>query len=348
MILCFSFVVNAELFSQIGGTSTYQFLNIPTSAREAALGGEIIAANDSDINVIADNPSMLNSSMHNHFALSYINYVSDVNAGYVAYAHYFEKIGTVAGGLHYLNYGKFTEANEYGEKLGEFNAADYSFNLSYARQLHSFFRIGTTLKTIFSQYYNYQSMGMAADVAGTYTSPKKMFIAAVSIKNLGAQIKPYVKGVREKLPLEVQASISQRIAHAPFRLYLVGRQLQKWNLAYQSLNSPPPEVDPITGEVIEKIFTFDKLMRHLIIGAEFFPSKNIYLRGAYNYQRRKEMRLTTKGGLSGFSLGLGIKIYKFNINYALSSYQLGTSSNHITITANLSEFYSKSPKSESP
>ena len=83
LLLCLSaFSANA----QIGGNNTFEFLNLPISARVAALGGNLISAKDNDLNVVITNPALLTDSMSDNVALSYVNYFADVNYGYAAYA----------------------------------------------------------------------------------------------------------------------------------------------------------------------------------------------------------------------------------------------------------------------
>ena len=107
-----------SVFSQNGGDKTYKFLNIPTSSRISALGGFNISHIDGDLSFVNANPAMLTADMHNQFALSYTNYVSDINLGYAIYARNFEKAGIFSAGIQYLNYGRFYNTNEYGEILG--------------------------------------------------------------------------------------------------------------------------------------------------------------------------------------------------------------------------------------
>jgi hypothetical protein len=61
----FSFVPH----SQVGGKYTYQFLNLVTSPRQAALGGKITIYDD-DVNQVNFNPATINE-MDNHLALNY-------------------------------------------------------------------------------------------------------------------------------------------------------------------------------------------------------------------------------------------------------------------------------------
>src|ERR1051326_689373 len=129
----FVFTGSIPCFAQIGGNATYEFLNLPFSARTAALGGNVISVKDDDINLIAQNPSLLNSSMDNKLALNYVNYFSDVNYGYTAFAKSLGKIGNFSAGMQFLDYGKFTRADENGIQQGTFHASEYCMNLGYSK-----------------------------------------------------------------------------------------------------------------------------------------------------------------------------------------------------------------------
>jgi hypothetical protein len=98
-------------FGQVGGENTYEFLNLTNSARMAALGGNQVAINDStDLNVSYNNPSLLMHGMKNMLALNYVSYFAGINYGYVAYSCETPLPGNFAVGMHYINYGQFTEA----------------------------------------------------------------------------------------------------------------------------------------------------------------------------------------------------------------------------------------------
>ena len=60
--------------------------------------------------------------------------------------------------IHYLDYGQMQYADEFGNLLGTtFTAKDICLNLMYARQLGPMFRVGATIKPIFSVYEAYTS-----------------------------------------------------------------------------------------------------------------------------------------------------------------------------------------------
>ena len=147
------------VYAQIGGMRSYQFLDIPVAARSTAMGGYLLTNNDSDITVAGDNAATINKSVHDQISFSYVNYIADANIAAVNYGRDFEKYGTFVFGLKYLTYGKFTEADIYGEKLGTFGANDAVFSASYGKKLHSLFTVGATFKAIYSSYYKFNSFG---------------------------------------------------------------------------------------------------------------------------------------------------------------------------------------------
>src|SRR3972149_2755867 len=167
-------------FCQPGGNNTYEFLNLVTPARVAALGGEVISINDGDLNLALLNPSMLNAAMHNHLSLSFADYFSDINYGSAIYSRTYQKYGSFSAGMQYIHYGTFKEADETGRILSEFTADDYTLNLGWGRAIGSMFSIGANLKMIYSSYYlyDYNSFGLAIDLAGTYHNAARQITIA--------------------------------------------------------------------------------------------------------------------------------------------------------------------------
>jgi hypothetical protein len=342
-------VCSLGVFAQMGGQSTYSFLRLPVPARTAALAGNTIGLKDDDVNLVAQNPAALNAGMSNQLSLSYINYISDINYLYATYARSFDSVGHFAASLQKVGYGKFKETDEYGAEIGTFRANDYNFALSYAHDLDSSFTWGVSLKTIFSKYYTYSSLGNAVDGALTYRNKKRQFVISAVINNVGVQWKTY-SGTKEKLPYYINIGLSKKVAKAPFRILISYENANKWDLTYSDPNNPAPTVDPFTKEPIKKSkfrTGGDKLMRHLIFGTEIIVTKNIFLRAGFNYRRLKEMQLPDKSGAVGMSFGLGFKISKFQFSYAFSKYHAIGNVNNVTVTTNFSSF-GKSNKPVAP
>jgi len=333
-------LVSSNVSGQIGGSSTYAFLQLPNSARIASLGGELNAFADDDLNLTFSNPSLLNPEMSGNLIANYVNYFADINFGYVSYAHDLEKKGMFAAGMNYFNYGDFIEADETGLITGTFKAADYALNLLYSRRIDSSFTVGVNVKPIYSQYERYASFGLAADLGITYASNNRLFAAALVIRNLGTQIKGYTTKNYELLPLDIQLGVSQKLEHAPFRFSLVAHHLQKIDLGYKKPDSKVNEFNAF-GESEKKSELDeigDKIMRHFIMGVEFTPLKNFYLRMGYNYRRRQELKIDSRVAMVGFSWGFGIKISKFHVNYGRATYHLAGASNHFSISTSLTDF----------
>ncbi len=325
------------LRAQLGGENTYEFLNLVNSARMAGLGGNQVALIDeTDLNVAYNNPALLREEMQNYLALNYVNYISDVNYGYVSYALPFRLPVNLAVGMHYINYGTFVEAMPDGLKTGNnFSAAEYALNIICSYQLDRF-SVGATLKPIWSSFESYQSAGLAADVGVSYQSKDELTAVALVAKNMGMQLTSYYDGAeREPLPFDMQLGFSQRLGHAPIRIAATMQHLQKWKLS-----QPTTESNGYTTEIKEDGFG-KQFLRHLLIGVELLPSENFILRAGYNYQRRQELKFDEKMSTVGFTFGLGVKISRFQLNYGLARYHLAGASNHLSVLVNLSDGYRK-------
>jgi hypothetical protein len=335
-LFCYS-----SLLAQVGGSYTYAFLDVPASARVAALGGTFISVKDNDLNCALQNPSLLNPAINKVLAFSGVSYFDGVKFGDAAYAKDFGKTGTFMVNMHYANYGEFPETDVTGQTIGAFHAADYNFNVGWGYKLNKLFSVGASLKTIYSNYYIYSSFGLGADMAATLYDSTSQFTAAILGRNIGMQLKTYVQGDQEPLPIEVDAALSKRLLHTPLRLNFTYRHLELFDLAYTDPNDVS-ETDLTTGEAqIATHGFFDKLSRHVILAGEVLLSQNFHLRLAYNFQRKQELSIDSSPGTVGLSWGFGIKISKFNISYGRAAYHQAGSSDHFSISTNLSDFVKK-------
>jgi len=339
-VIAIGLIFSIESFAQTGGKTTYKFLNLTQSARVAALGGNFLAIRDNDLSLALANPSLITPQMGHTLSLNFTNSFAGTNYGFASYGFNLKKLGSFAGSMQYYSYGKSDNTNEFGETNGQFSAGEYAFNLGWGRMLDSVFSIGANVKMIYSSLDIYHSLGMAVDVTGSYI-PNESFCASLLFRNIGRQFTAYTAEGVEPLPFEIQAGISKRLAHVPFRYSILLQHLEKWDLSYTDPNAP---VDPFTGETtpqtdLEKFA--GNAMRHVIIGGEFIPAKFLSIRFAYNYLRRQEMKVVSRPGTVGFSWGFGLKVSKFNFNYARAAYHLNGSPNFLSISTNLGDWGKK-------
>jgi len=334
-LLCLTVFVGK---AQIGGEYTYQFLELTNSARIAALGGSQSAILDStDLNLPYNNPASLHKSMQDKVLVNYVNYLSDVNYGYVSYAKSFEGIGNFALGIHYINYGKFDEATELGQLTGNtFKAAEYALYLIYSNS-YKRLNYGASLKPILSSFESYQSVGLAADVGINIASKSKSTNVSLVARNIGSQITTYYEnGERERIPLNVQAGISGRLKHAPLILSLNMQYLNHWDLG----NPEPSTTDDGSIDFFEREESFGRqIIRHMVLGLEILPSENFSIRAGYNYQRRQELKFNDRAAMVGLSAGFGVKIKRFRLDYAISQYHIAGSSNLFSLAFNINNSF---------
>ncbi|MEN9638160.1 MAG: hypothetical protein RLZZ262_28 [Bacteroidota bacterium] len=341
----YTWCLSALLFSsigvhaQLGGLTSFNAFNIPGSARMAAMGGNFIAAKDGDLHLAAFNPALLDSTLDGALGLSYVNYFDGINLGYAAYAQQIKPRWTALASMQFAGYGKQTELDPLGNEIGSFNAGEYALTLGSGYQVDSLWSIGANLKTIYGSLAGYTSLALALDASAVYHVPKKNFTATFLVRNMGAQIVAYQSGDREKLPFELQIGISKKPAHAPFRFSVMYDNMQQWNLDYEDPTALIVR-DPITGEILEEggwVFG-DRLMRHLVFGTEFLFGDKFSIRLGYNYRRRKELSISDKPGMAGFSYGFGVKISRFQLSYGRSIFHLAGPAHHLSITTNLNRF----------
>lgn len=330
LIFSFFLVITSPCFSQMGGDNVYEFLNLTHSGLVSSLGGTNVSLQGNDLNLSYHNPALLNSGMNNSLALNFVNYFAGINYGLAMYSKSFGIKGNFAAGLTYLNYGSFTETDVSGNITGSFKAAEYSLPIIYSREIDSLITVGVIFKPVLSQLEKYNSIGFAFDFGASWHNRINLFSAGLVIKNLGYEVTTYAGEARQDLPFEIQAGLSQRLPHAPFRFSLTLRHLEKFDLTYQ-----------YNKDVKTSSGFFENTMRHVILGVELIPHKNFYISAGYNYQRRRELEIESKVSTVGFSWGFGINTSFMNIEFGRATYHLAGSSNNISVILRPDLIYKK-------
>ncbi|TDU40232.1 hypothetical protein BXY82_2278 [Gelidibacter sediminis] len=311
--------INISVYAQLGGESTYQFLNLVSSPRQAALGGKVITNFDYDVTGGLYNPASINPLMDNQLALNYSSYLGGVSYGTGSYAYTWDRhVQTFHVGVTYINYGTFDGYDESGNSTGTFtgNEAALSFGYSYQVPFSDFY-VGASGKLITSKLEQYNSIGGAIDVGVIYVNEKLDFHAAITIRNLGTQFTSYAD-LNEKLPVEVTLGLSQSLQYVPIRWHLTFDNLQQWPIGVSNPARATTDLD--CNQTQEKVGFLNALMRHTILGAELFPEAGFNLRVGYNFRRAEELRIVDQRNFSGLSFGIGIKLNKLRFNYSHARY----------------------------
>jgi hypothetical protein len=329
--------------AQVGGKAVFRVLDIPSSARIAALGGSPVAVLDNDLNLGLFNPALLNKDMQRQVALSYLPYVDKINIGYGSYCHHFDSLGiTASGSVQYVDYGTFTRTDETGQEQGTFRAGEYVVQVGGGRAIDSLFRVGVNLKYIASNLEEYRANAVAFDVAGVYFKQSLGLTVAATLRNIGTMTKTFA-GTKEELPFQVQLATTYKFKHAPFRLGLSLDNLQQWDLTYDDPTAQA-QIDPTTGEiVVDKVTTVEKALWHIVPNAEVLFGKNFMIRLGYNYKRRQELNFAEKPGLTGMSVGIGLKVSKMHLSYGFAQFFPGSASNTFSLAIRFADFKKAQP-----
>ena len=281
-------------FGHAQGTGTYAFLRNDVSARAAALNGSFVSMIN-DPNVLFYNPAGLTTIEKASGSVGFLKHLLDVNAGNMAYAQYLDGVGNIGAGFTFIDYGTFSQTDQFLNHLGSFGATEFALVAGVATPLDEQTAIGANVKAIYSSIASYRSSAVALDLGFLYVIPSENITIGASILNLGRQLKSYA-GTRESLPLDFKIGITKRPEHLPVFL----------NLDFHKLN--------------ESQESFFQRLRTFSFGAEFLMSESVRLRVGYSNEQRKELKLGTSSGLAGFSLGGGVAVEEYQFDYAFNSY----------------------------
>ncbi|MFC6997693.1 type IX secretion system protein PorQ [Rufibacter roseus] len=338
MILASVQVVSA----QVGGRYVFRFLDLPTHARQAALGGVNISSGLEDVNSVSANPGLMQGKANNHLSFTHLNYLSDIGQNNLQYAFESNRLGRNAIGIQYVNYGDFVQRDETGLEEGTFQVRDYAVTLSHAATIEHF-TLGATAKVAVSNIAGDQAVATLVDLGGTFVHPENGLVVGLAVKNLGVMLKPYGDGEREDMPLDIQLGASYKPEHAPFRLSLTAHNLHRWDIVYLDPNKKGT-LNENNEEVKEKKTFGDQLVRHFVVGGELLLGPGFHIRGGYNHLRRKELVVESAGGMAGFSFGTSIKVHAFRFDYTYAKFHVAGASNYLTLTTDLNRFFKKAPE----
>lgn len=320
--------------AQVGGETTYQFLNLVSSPRQAALGGKVFTNIDYDVTQGLTNPATINVEMDNQLALNYTSYLGGISYGTAAYAYTLDRrTQTFHMGVNYINYGSFDGYDENGNSTGSFTGNEAALSFGYATQLgYSNFYVGGNIKLITSKLEQYNSFGAALDAGFIYINEDLEFQATLVVRNAGMQITTYA-GLNEPLPLEIAFGMSQTLEHVPIRWHLTFENLQKWPIAVS--NPARAETDLEGNQTQEEVGFFTNVLNHTIVGAEIFPDGIFNIRLGYNFRRGQELKILDQRNFSGISAGFGLRLNKLRFSFTHARYTSAGNANFFGLQLDL-------------
>ncbi len=282
--------------------TAYNLLRIPVSAHSAALGGDNITLTEDDASLIFSNPALLTNVSDKTISLNYMNYMQGVNTLSASYNHIVMERGTIAFSAQYMDFGSMKDMDAEGNENGTFSAKDISLAGYFSYLLTDKLSAGIATKFITSYIAGYNSIAVGVDLGLNYYNPENEWSFSAVVKNLGGQVKAYDEDY-ESMPIDIQIGVSKRLVNTPLRF---------------------------NATLVDLHHTSYKLKNHLAIGADLILSDNIWVGCGYNFRRASEMSIGTGDEESshgaGFSLGGGINLERFGVNFSWGKYHVGSSS----------------------
>lgn len=303
-------------YAQSTELSSFPFLQFEPSARAAALGGAFPIVGDDDANALFYNPAALSPVANRSGTLTYLNHLSDINAGILAYSHTVDRLATFGGGLRFLSWGTFEGANEFGERTGSFGAGDAALTVGAARALGPRWRYGVSLHAIYSRLADAQAAAVGLDVGVLFPIPSQQITLHASINRLGRAVDSF-GAARDRLPTDVRLGLTKRLRYLPFLISVTGYDLH--NL----------------GDGLAEGTTLDRVLAHLLLGGELSIHDVFQVRLGYNHRRSEELARSDGFDAAGLSAGFGLTIAPLRVSYAYQSWSSFGGLHWLTLRAQL-------------
>ena len=325
------------LYGQVGGDRSYEFLNVPYTAKISQLGGVNVSLVDQDVNLFLSNPALIGDTLSGYASANYLLYFAGIGLATFAYARKVDQIGGMLSvGIQHIDLGSIDGYDASGNITQPLSSRETAITLSHARQSGNF-RMGINMRWVHSNIANYGSDVLLFDFGGVFVSPDKQFNIGMVIKSIGFVLNDYTDESNSKLPIDIQIGTSIKPKHMPFRFSIT---------AYQFVNGGRDVAyyEPSNGLQTDAPGGFDKVMRHFVIGTELLLGKNVNIGLGYNHLVRKELSLESKSGGEGISYGLVLRVKAIEFAYSRGGYHAVGGTNHFTLTFNTNKILRRAKK----
>ncbi len=322
-------------------TTGIPFLLIAPDSRAGAMG-DVGAATSADVNSIHWNPAKY-AFIEQPLALntSYIpwlrNIVDDINFANLSGAYRLNENQTLAASLMYFSLGNITFTNSLGTTIGSHKPNEFSLDFAYALKLSKKMSGGVAFRYAHSNLTGgYAPDGQlakpgnayAGDISFFYTNPISLsgknadlnFGAVVS--NLGSKISYGNNSYEEFIPANLRIGTALNLEIDSYNKIMFAVDVNK-------LLVPTPTVtinDTIYGiesdgisvptAVFQSFYDapggFTEELHELMysVGLEYWYNNQFALRGGYFDEH------ATKGNRKYFTMGVGVKLNVFSIDFA--------------------------------
>lgn len=323
-------LIPCSLLAQIGGSSIYEFVDLPYSAMENVHGGALLTGVEKNLGTALKNPSILDSTyngeMIGSWGLLHLR-ESGIGSGTIGYAIALSNNITMSAGIHFINYGKFSGYDEYGNSIEPFFPSEYLLICGASWPLTDNVTIGASIKPLVSYFQPYTSWGLLFDASATYVLSNSCF--SLVARNCGWQIKSYTGGEHEPIPFSIDLGYSLALSHAPICFNFTYGDLQKFNIYENDSDDERKFVE------VGKNF-----LMHVAFSTEIHIGKIIKIYGGYNYRKAESLSFGSSNYGAGLCVGFGLNFSRFSVAYGWAKQQAAGGRNFFTFACNVESLYS--------
>ena len=337
-------------------TTAVPFLLIAPDSRAGAMG-DVGVASSPDANSMHWNVAkMAFVEKEMGVSVSYSPWlrqlVPDINLSYVSGYKKLGDKGALGASLRYFSLGDIKFTNEVGDPIGDFNPAEFAFDVGYAQKFGERFSGGLAVRYIYSNLTGGIDVGgsntsagrsFAVDVGAFYTNgdaelfgQDAIFNAGLNISNIGAKISYTNDAVKDFIPINMRLGQSLTFVlddHNSFSILTdVNKLLVPTPPIYATDDNGNPIIDPVTEEpqiaagkdpdvpIVTGIFQsfgdapggFSEELREFNISAGL----------EYWYNKQFAVRAgyfhehATKGNRKYITVGAGLKLSVFSVDFS--------------------------------
>ena len=288
------------------GTAGFEILRLQTQPRGSALAGALVA-DASQIENIFYNPAGLATISKRIGTAGYMNYLMDIQSGYLAYADPSWPWGVWGVNLTYTNYGDFDGRSETGEDLPDFSASDVVLGAAFGKEIRKNLSVGGGAKFVYSDIEDYSGSALAFDLGGQYTLIEERLRLGAGIYNIGWTTNAYLSH-KDDLPLYYRIGIWGVPRDLPANLYFSMTLYHEYADNYSLGNFSGSKFLDFLGDL------------YYGVGAEFHPMEALYLRVGYDTKGLDQKVGTKKDGFAGLGMGIGVDAQAVRLDFCLASY----------------------------
>lgn len=280
--------------AQAQRSDSFEFLNLPASARTSAMGGAGVAEAKGWAGAQI-NPAGLGRLRRDEVAFSGARWVDDVQYQTAGYAHPFLDGGALSGSIATVDYGNIPSFSPTGGPAGTTGAHDAGVRLGYGRSWRDRFQWGIQGVYARENLAGESAQAVAADGGVLWTpiptGPLRTLSVGGAFRNWGQG--PRYGDKTESLPRTFQAGLTL----CPW--------IEGASLSLDELISP------------NKSPSF-------VAGAEYWARGAVALRVGFNGREAREG--------SGLTMGLGFRAWDMEVDYSFIGYGALGETHHVGLT----------------